>query len=138
MLFTVALLILCSAIIIFFSQEFAAVFKKMFALPGVKILLPLLVLTQLLFSMESWTLFFLVGIHRFFNLLSQGLSSFLPANPLVFMASQIMSLWLLTVLPGWIFNAWSLRKTFKPFPHSVFLGVMLWLLWVILCTLLSS
>ncbi|OGV49974.1 MAG: hypothetical protein A3F46_04085 [Legionellales bacterium RIFCSPHIGHO2_12_FULL_42_9] len=135
MLVTMALVILGSAILVTFSQEFASAFKKLFAFPGVKLLLPPILLTKLVIVAEPWLLLFLLAMHDFFNLLSQGLASFLPDNLMMRMTCQVIGLWLLAILPVWMLDAWCWRRTFKSFHYSVIFGTMLWLVWAILSLL---
>ena len=42
MLFTLAAVVFFAAIVTFFSQEFIGIFKKIFAIKGAKLILPLL------------------------------------------------------------------------------------------------
>ena len=53
-------------------------------------------------------------------------------------ASQATGLWLLAMLPIWILDAWSFRKTYKTFSYKAILSALLWLLWAIVFVLLVS
>lgn len=136
MLVTMTLIILGSAILVFFSQEIASAFEKLFAIPGVKLLLPLILVTALLLHAEPWVFSFLLVLHDFFDLLSQGLAYFLPDNSIMRMACQAVGLWLLAIVPVWILDAFSLRRAFISFPYNAIFGTMLWLLWAVLWAVL--
>ena len=70
--------------------------------------------------------------------MTHGLDYFLPVNPLMRIASQATGLWLLAMLPIWILDAWSFRKTYKTFSYKAILSALLWLLWAIVFVLLVS
>lgn len=137
MLVTMTLIILSAATLVFFAEEFASAVKRLFAIPGVKLLLPLILVSYLL-SGEPEVLSLLRALRDFFDLLSQGMASFLPEYSILRMACQVLALWLLTSLPVWIADAWTWRKTFKPFPYKGIFEAMLWLLWAILFVLPES
>ena len=133
MYLTIILLILSSAVLIFFAREFAEAFRTVFAVPGVKLVLPLLLVTQLIFWIEPWFLFAIQSLCDFLLLLQQSLASFFLVSRITQFLTQAIVICLLTVLPVWILDAWSFRRTFKPFPYKPILAAMLWLMWVILC-----
>ena len=133
MYLTIILLILTSAVLIFFAREFAEAFRTIFAVPGVKLVLPLILVTQLLFWIEPLFLFAIQSLCDFLLLLQQSLASFFPVSRITQFLTQAIVICLLTLLPVWVIDAWSLRRTFKPFPYKPILAAMLWLMWVILC-----
>ena len=135
MLVTMVLVILGSAILVSFSQEFALAFNKLFAIPGVKLLLPAILVTKLLIFAEPFVSLSLLAMRDFLDLISQGLAYFLPDNSMMRMGCQAVGLWVLAVLPVWLLEAWSWRKTFRSFPYNGILGTMLWLVWAVLFVL---
>lgn len=136
MTFKIALLILFSAVCVFFSREFGDASKKIWRIPGLKLVLPMLIVTLVFVYFQSVIIFLLLAMHRFFDLLQQGFAWFLPSGVVFHAMIDIMTLWLLVILPLWIVDAWSLRNKFKPFTHRISLGVMVWLLWVIVWVLI--
>ncbi len=130
MLVHMALVILSAAILVFFADECVALLKKLFAIPGVTLFLPFILATNLLFFVEDEVTSLLEVMYDFLMLLSQGMASFLPDYSWAHKACQAIALALLSILPVWIADAWSWRKTFNFFPYPILLGTVVWLVWV--------
>lgn len=75
MLLTLALLVLLSSILVFFSEEFGKAIKKLFAIKGAKLIIPLFAASWLIYSYNFWVLwgiFYLREIlHNVLNFLVQ-------------------------------------------------------------------
>lgn len=130
----VALVVLLSSIVVFFSKEFTDLFKKIVAIPGMKLLLPLLLATTLIVNFEPWIYMLLTHIQGFLRALSAKLTSWMPfqrganylANSLVLMS--------FTFLPVLSLQYWIKRKTYRSFSY---IGLTITILWLFLAVLLS-
>lgn len=132
---TLALVIAFSAIIILFSREFGALFKKIFAFRGAKLFLPLIIITWFIVFYEPYVYFVLLFIKRNLHLLITFVADYLPFS---FGATSVVSIIVLTIvaiLPVYALDVWSIRKTRYPFAYGKFLSVFLWLWVVVLITI---
>jgi len=59
-----ALIILLTSIVVFFSQEFGGLIKKFFSIPGTLLFIPLIAASALVVSYEPWLLTGLLAIKR--------------------------------------------------------------------------
>ena len=132
---TLALVIAFSTIFILFSKEFGALFKKIFAVPGVKLFLPLITATLLVVFYEPWVYFVLLYTKRALHNLITLLAYYLPFETGATSLISIFVVMGITILPAYAMNVWSIRKTHLPFEHSKFLSAFLWLLVIILITI---
>ena len=129
---TLLLVVFCSAILVFFSREFGAFFKKIFAIPGVKLLLPLLLVTGLIVYFETWVLFGLLYLKIALHNLQAFIEAILPFKMGAESTASIIILFGLTLLPVYALNFHSKRKTYEAFKHSVMVSIIIWLLLAII------
>jgi hypothetical protein len=127
MLSTFALGIFFCAIAVAFSREIGAFVKKLFSVWGVSLMLPLTLVTGLLVIYEPWIqavlLYLGLSLSRSIELGSQMLPFSSGASEVI----AILLVLLLTLLPLWALNAWSLRQTREPYRFSIVTGAMIWL-----------
>lgn len=135
MLPTLALLVLFSAIIVFFSREFGALFKKLFAITGVPLCLPLVMASFLVVLYEPWIFIVLVAIKQWLHGLIWQVSSMLSYSYAANVTLTVMVLVSLTVLPVLALDAWSIRKTWQSFPYSRITSLVIWLFLAILLSI---
>jgi hypothetical protein len=131
---TLALVVAFSAIILFFAKEFGDLFKKIFAIPGAKLFLPLIGVTLLLTLYEPWVYFALFYMKKVLHDFISFVVSLLPFRKGAISLVSIVLFMALALLPAYAMNVWRIHKTNLPFPHSKFLSAMLWLFTVILVT----
>ncbi len=127
-MFIATLVILGCTIAVFFSQEFVAGFKKIFAIPGMKLLLPITLATMLIVYYEAWVLWSLLGAKNTLNSSATVLASSLPFQQHADLIANILLLLILPVLPL-VARVLSSKK--KPIhdlrPYYVTIGI-LWFL----------
>ncbi|WP_028388279.1 hypothetical protein [Legionella fairfieldensis] len=124
---TVALVVLTCSIIVFFSQEFVNFFKKLFAIPGMTLFLPLLLITALLVYYEPWFSWILSIIQTIFDKLVVAIANVLSFHRGVKYVASVLVLWSLSVLPVWIIDVWYKRKTYHAFSYSYLISTVIWL-----------
>ncbi|KTD50177.1 hypothetical protein Lqui_1502 [Legionella quinlivanii] len=134
MLLTLALVVFCSAIIVFFAEEFGGVAKKIFAIPGVKLILPLLIASSIVALYEDWIVWILLINKYAFHSAMSSIASLFPFEQFAAETVQILFLLILTLVPPFIFITLRKRKTILPFPYTWLICLLLWLFFSILFT----
>ncbi|WP_133126782.1 hypothetical protein [Legionella nagasakiensis] len=135
MLFTLALIILGTTIVVFFSQEFAGAFKKIFVIPGVHFFLPLVLASWVVESFEPWVAWLLLNFKEVLFYLIYQIAEWMPWEGHAVMLAQILILFLLPMIPMGILLAWAkIRKMHEPWPYTYPVCIVLWIIVLILLT----
>jgi len=135
MYITLILAVLFTAIVVFFSQEFINMFKKIFAIPGAKLILPLMLASWLVEYFEDWLLWILLGIKNALHQVVYWLNALIPFERGSISIAHTILLFLLASLPVWILIAVVKYKgKYDPWPYTYELGAILWLTAAILLT----
>ncbi|ASQ46823.1 hypothetical protein [Legionella clemsonensis] len=137
MLLTIALVVFSCAILVFFSQEWSNFLKKMFAIRGMKLLLPLFVVSLLVAYYEVWVSWGLLRIKWGLHYAAAILENWLPATFAPLIANLILLMGL-AVLPVALANFWIKHKRFEPFQYAFVTSMGIWLLVAILLTVSYS
>lgn len=132
MLFTLAAVVLSTSIAVFFSKEFAGVYRKIIAVPGAKLLLPLIIASWLIETYEPFELWFLLKCKEGFHYLLFQLSALTTLNQ---NSAQIIQLFILATFPFLVLRALELRRK-KPVPGLITSRIGL-IIWVIAATVLT-
>ncbi len=117
MLLTLALVVLLASITVFFSQEFIGAFKKLFAIKGVPLFLPLIAASWLIFTFDYWALW---GAYYYREMLETMLNFLLRIMPFQKFATPVSLIILLTVisiLPVILLDLYCKRKTYRGYPY---------------------
>lgn len=128
MLLTIALLVLCSAIVVFFSQEFGEAIKKFFKIPGMKLILPTALASFLVAYYEPWVLWVLLKLKAILYVLAEGIKDILPFETGDWLVAQILLLTALTIIPVLLIDLWSVKKTYERFKHPYLLSTLIWII----------
>ncbi|MDI9819738.1 MULTISPECIES: hypothetical protein [unclassified Legionella] len=137
MIYTVALVVFLGSITVFFTQEIANVLKKVFAAPGMPVVIPLLLASSLIAYYEDWVVWGLLAIKTLLHRMASLIASWLPFNGALLVAN-ILVLMICSVLPVAVANFWVKHKRFESFNHAFFINMLLWLLLTILLTVSYS
>ena len=127
MLFTLAAVVFCAAIFVFFSQEFIRTFKKIFAIKGAILILPLAAASWIIFNFDNWVF---LGIYYCRDVLHAIVTFLTRIIPLGQASSYVASILLLTVIsvgPIFLLDWYFLKKTYKPYPHPYLTSTLIWL-----------
>lgn len=131
------LIILCSgAILCFFSQEFLDLLKRIFAVKGATTILPLALASSIIYYNLDLVLFGLYSIHAYLRDLLHWIMYLIPYKSQAHSIAMIIELVLISVVPVLLLNAYSYRKTHKPYPYPYWTSTFLWLFSVILLLVL--
>lgn len=138
MIVTIALITFLASIAAFFAQEFGRMFKKLFAIPGMKLLLPLALASWLIIVYEEWGLWLLLRAQIATHQLVHRLHALVPFEQGSLPFIKIIFLFLIASLPIWCFELAALRKgRRKRIPRTYWIGWVLWVIAAILLTLSS-
>ncbi|GGI85804.1 hypothetical protein [Legionella impletisoli] len=126
MFLTLGLIVLSTSILVFFSQEFVGVYKRITSLPGLKFLLPLVLASWLIEKYEPFELWFLLQCKEGFHYLLHALSGWLSIKQ---HSVHILQLFLLAIVPFLLLRAWEIkRKIPVPRPITTQVGLVLWII----------
>lgn len=128
MLYTLAAVVFCATIFVFFSQEFVNLFKKILAIPGAKLILPLALASWLVYHAYPWILRPIYRYKILLNTLVDFFSSMLPLGRLSLYMSTILVLTVLSVLPVFLLDLFFIKKTYKSYPYPYLTSTFLWLI----------
>jgi len=135
MYITMVLVVLCTAIVVLFSQEFAGLFKKIFAIPGVKLLLPLAFASWVIETYENWGLWLLLWCKDGLHTLMHRLDVYLPTHVSSLSLAHIIHLFLLASLPACLLLALAKgRGRYEPWPCTYQVGAAIWIVAAVLLT----
>ena len=135
MLVTIALVVFFASIASFFAPEFGRVFKKIFAIPGAKLLIPLVVASGFIVIYEEaghWLLIrFQIMLHQWVI----KLDTLIPFEAGSLSIARIISLFIIASLPIWIARGSAIRKKrLEPHTGTYWIGLVLWIIGAILLT----
>lgn len=112
-----AMIVLCTAIVGFFSKEFTHFFTWLFSIPGVKLIAPLLAVSLVVESYALWGWWSLSSIRLFLSHIEQHISHLLPFQSGVMLVSRVFLLTILACIPMWVAQ-FSARK--KPLSNALY------------------
>jgi hypothetical protein len=133
-----ALVVLCTAILAFFLQEFTHLFKKICSIPGAKILLPLFFVSLAVehYRLWIWKIFF--SLQNLLGAIISKLALILPGGKIsIIMARALILLFVIFFpLPFAYFNA-RRKMTVSSRYWVTIVGIWLWVIFVILMSLIA-
>lgn len=134
MVWTVAFVVLFSAVLVFFSNEFAQGLKKFFSIPGMKLLIPLILASWLLETYEDWGYWLLIKIQAAFHQMLHYLVQMMPFERGAAAFVQIIVLFLLGGLPLWLvfLRAKHKGKRYPQLEGVYYFSLIVWIVAVLL------
>ncbi|WP_454780669.1 hypothetical protein [Legionella sp. WA2022007384] len=132
MLLTLALVVLFSSIVVFFSEEFIKAFKKLFAIKGAKILIPMFAASWLIYTFNFWVLWAVFYAHEILQDVLNFLVRIMPFQKGAVSLVLVFMLTFLSVVPVLILDVISRRKSFKGYQHPYVASGVIWILSVFL------
>lgn len=135
MLVTFAIVVFLSSIVVFFADEFGGYLKKILAIPGAKLLLPLVLASFFVEIYEGLGLWLLARCQVFIHQLIYQCAKVLPFEKVSITVARIVYLFLVASLPLWIFRFRAMRRgQRKPQHFAYYLALLLWMVATILLT----
>lgn len=117
MLLTLAMVVLFASIAVFFSQEFIRTFKKIFAIKGVKLFLPLFLASWLIFTFDYWSLWCVYYYREILQAILIFLIQIMPFQQAAEPIALIILLTVISVLPVFLIDFFMRKKTFKGYKY---------------------
>ncbi|MCW8410094.1 hypothetical protein OQJ13_14030 [Legionella sp. PATHC035] len=136
MLLTLTLLVLFGSILVFFSEEFIKTIKKIFAIKGAKLIIPLFVASWLIFSFDLWVLWAIYYLREMLHDILNYLVQIMPFQNWALQVVLVFMLTFLSVVPVLVLDFLSRRKTFKSYQHPYVTSSIIWVLSVFLLIIL--
>ncbi|MBI2785413.1 MAG: hypothetical protein HYX60_03545 [Legionella longbeachae] len=132
MLVTLALVVLLGSIFVFFSDEFIKTFKKLFAIKGAKLFIPLLAASWFVYTFDFWCLWAIFYLREILRAVFVFVVSIIPVQPGATSIVLVILLTVLSVAPVWIMDALSRRKTYKGYKYPYITSGVIWIVCVVL------
>ncbi|WP_133135764.1 hypothetical protein [Legionella rowbothamii] len=127
MLFTLTMVILLGAITVFFSQEFLGVIKKIFAVKGVKLFLPLLVASWFVFSFSDWVILAITWYREILVKIFTVLVSIIPLPQIAEHVTVVIVLTLVSVLPVFLIDLFMRKRSYKSYNYPYITSTLLFI-----------
>lgn len=118
MLFRVTVFILCAAIVVFFAEDFKKSIKRIFAIKGAQLFLPLIAASFFVNYFSFWVLWILYYIKECLVLILKLLMMTLSKSFYALALYEIFLLTLLAVIPVFLLNHFSYKRNFKRYPYT--------------------
>jgi flagellar biosynthesis protein FlhB len=132
MLYTLAMVVVLASIAVFFSQEFVRALKKLFAIKGVFLFLPLLAGSWFVFTFDYLALW---GVYYYREILQSALHDLVSIMPFTAYAEQvalIILLWCVSILPVIAIDQYIRRKSYKGYQYPNITSMILFIVSAIL------
>lgn len=133
MLYTLAFIVMFSAIVLFFAQEFIRVFKRIFEIKGAKLLLPLALVSWVISEFHDEFLICVLYIQKLILDTLAFITQLLPFQLGASSVALILFLTLITVLPVFVLHFILLKKNYQGYQYPYLTSTLIWLACVLMC-----
>ncbi|KTD43713.1 hypothetical protein [Legionella quateirensis] len=127
MLLTLALVVFAAAIMTLFAQEFIRTFKKIFAIKGAKLVLPLLLGSWLVLNFDYLCLWGFYYYQEILNAVVVFLAGLIPFQSIARPIVLILILTLISVAPVVLLDLYLVKKTFKHYEYPYLTSTLIWI-----------
>lgn len=135
MYITAVSIVLTAAIVVFFSQEFGRFFKKIFAIPGAKLIIPLVIASWIIEYYEGWGLWLLWYYKKGLHYILRHTAAYFSWSAWALSFVHILQLFILASLPVWIAYAVAKSKgLYERWPYTYHVGISCWIITAVLLT----
>lgn len=132
------LIVLCTAIVGMFSQEFTSLFKRIFSIPGAPLFLPLILISLIVETRLIWVWALLASIRSGLVFLEAKLASLMPQHVIMEFLVQALVLTLLPVIPMLLVAYLTRKNTLSdPMFYMYRISAAIWLISAILFVTIS-
>lgn len=118
---TIALIVICSALLMLFSDDLIGFIKKLNKIPGFSFVLPIVIASALVVVFEAWLIFVLSKLYQGLQYLVFVVYSYLPSYFAAVEIAQIIILAALTLIPVTLFDTAYSRSHYTNFRYTSFL-----------------
>lgn len=119
--------VLVAAILVIFLHDFGKLLKKLFAIPGVALFFPLLLVSYILVSFESFFLWLLLKIQIALIGTIAYIAAWLPFTLGADVLVSVVLLMVITFLPMLAIQEWNRRRMFQAIPNVWMFGMFIWI-----------
>ena len=123
MLLPLAIAVFSAAIFVFFSQEFIRAIKKILAIKGANLIIPLALASWVIYSFDYWFLWLIIYYREVLRQLLALLMYAIPYQPV----ALILLLTLISIVPVFVLDWLSRKRTFKPYPYPYLTSTIIWI-----------
>ena len=120
--------VLGTAIFVVFIHDFRRLVAKLFELPGVKLLLPLFIVTSLIFFNEPTVFWILLQMQIALLTGVSYLTDLIPLKEGAQRVAYVIALLFLTLLPEFIMDFWERKQVIKQFSNTRIVSVFIWII----------
>lgn len=132
MLLTLALVILFTAIMVFFSHEFIGTFKKIFGIKGAKLLIPLGLASWLIYNFDYLFIWAIYYIREVLQVFLSFLTYIMPFQKYAASVALIILLTVVSVLPVLLLDLVKRKRTYKGYAYPYLTSTLI----LIFCTII--
>ena len=126
MLLTLTFVVFFASIFVFFSQEFMRTFKKIFAVKGAELVLPLIIASWLIINFDYWVLGFLIYCREILLSIALFLMSLPPMQTMTSFLALIFLLTFISVFPVWLIDVILRKRNYKPYQYPYLTSTIIW------------
>ncbi|MFI4919546.1 MAG: hypothetical protein ACHP65_08320 [Legionellales bacterium] len=138
MLLTVALVAICSAIIMAFSQEFYGLFKKIAEIKGALLLLPLALASWAVYAFDYWLLWAVYYGRECLQVVLTFLVYLIPFKQGALSVAIILLLTLSSVAPIFLLDWYLKKQKYATYPYPYVTSAIIWLVCAMLLVLMGQ
>ncbi|AUH71126.1 hypothetical protein [Legionella sainthelensi] len=127
-----ALVVLFGVVMVLFSEEFSKSLKKLWAIKGARLLLPLFAASWFIYTFDflfAWIIFYL---SKFLHAILVFLIKLIPFQQGSESIALVILLTFFSVVPVLIIDFFTRRKTYKSYPYPYITSTLIWILCVAL------
>ena len=129
MMLTFGSIVFMSSIVLLYTQELLRLIRKLTAIPGVSLLVPLVFASWLIEANEDWGLWLLLYAQATFHNFILYTAERLPFQTGSLHLVRIVFLCLLACIPAWFFWLKNKRRGLYGFPvTSTYIGAFFWII----------
>lgn len=136
MYLTLALVVLIAAIVTLFSQEFISIYKRIMAIKGAKLFLPLAVGSWAVLNYNYWVLLGIYYYREVLNTLIKGLAWIMPFGQFSSSIATILILTVITIAPIILLDLLWHNQYYKAYPYSNLTRILIWVISVFTVTII--
>lgn len=129
---TLAVMLGIVASIAFFSQEIHKIIKKIFAIRGMPLFLPLALASIMVYEFQPLAVALLHLLSNYLLQFYHLIIAILPSSAYADSLALIIVLTLVSIIPVLLLQWHAYRKTQKAYPHPYLLSTLIWIISVLL------
>lgn len=127
MFLTLALVVVFASILVIFAQEFIRALKKLFAIKGVALFLPLLIASWLVYTFDYWALWIIYYYREMLHILLGFLIYLNPFPQIAEPVALVILLEVITVLPVFLADIFLRKRTYIGYQYPYLTSTLIFI-----------